>query len=348
MTTGNLSVLIGCGSEVENGMNTLTDRFGRIHRYLRMSITDRCNLRCQYCMPVEGIELKGKNDLLTFDEIEMLARIFVDLGIRKIRITGGEPLVRRGVEELCRRLASIPRLQALALTTNGVLLREKARALKEAGVQHLNISLDTLRPGRFEQITRRTSFHSVLGGLEAALSADFRSVKVNTVIIRGFNDDEILDFVEFARALSLNLRFIEYMPFLGNGWSEARSVPYREMKESIETRYELVPVPSSDSIPGPAKEFHLVGSRATIGFITTMSEHFCAACNRLRLTADGKLRCCLFARQESDLKRLLRNGCERQLIEQAIRAAVLEKWEKHPEAEELIQVHHGLMTAIGG
>jgi cyclic pyranopterin phosphate synthase len=299
-------------------------------------------------MPIEGIELKAKDELLTFDEIETLARIFVDLGIRKIRITGGEPLVRRGVEDLCRRLVLIPALQSLALSTNGVLLSEKARALKDADVQHLNISLDTLRPERFERITRRTSFHSVLQGLEAALAHGFQSVKVNTVIIRGFNDDEIIDFVEFARALSLNVRFIEYMPFLGNGWSEAQTVPYREMKEHIETKYDLIPIQSYDIVPGPAREFQLVGSRATIGFITTMSEHFCSTCNRLRLTSDGKLRYCLFAREEFDLKLLLRNNYRREAIEHMIVSAVLGKWEKHPEAEELVQDQQSLMTAIGG
>lgn len=329
-------------------MNRLIDNFGRVHEYLRISITDRCNLRCRYCMPPGGVELKPKDTLLTFEEIVDLAEIFVDLGIRKIRITGGEPLVRSGVEDLCARLASIPKLEALALSTNGVLLSGKAQALKLAGVQDLNVSLDTLRPERFERIALRANHEAVLRGIHSALRAGFRAVKINTVVMKGCNDDELLDFVEFATAYSLNVRFIEYMPFLGNSWSEAQFLAYPEMKEVIESKYHLVPLRRGSTLPGPAKEFQVVGSGAIVGFITTMSEHFCADCNRLRLTADGRMWNCLFAQKGTDLKGLLRGGAGRGAIQSAIRAGVLSKWEKHPETEDLVALQNQTMIGIGG
>lgn len=329
-------------------MNNLIDQFGRAHEYLRISVTERCNLRCRYCMPAKGITLVPREEILTFAEIIMLAEIFVGLGIRKIRITGGEPLVRKGIEELCETLAQIPGLQTLALSTNGVLLEEKVSALKNAGVQQVNISLDSLRPERFRQITLRGDFEAVLRGIESTLHVGFSSVKVNTVVMKGFNDDELLDFVEFAQALSLNVRFIEYMPFWGNGWSDVKFLPYHAMKEIIESKYTLIPVQRNGTIQGPAKEFQVEGSNAIIGFITTISEHFCSTCNRLRLTADGKLRNCLFAREDFDLKRLLRAGANKDVIEEVIRAAVILKWKKHPETDELLAAQNRPMVVIGG
>lgn len=329
-------------------MNHLVDLFGRAHEYLRISVTDRCNLRCRYCMPPHGIDLNPKEGLLTFDEIVELAEVFVDLGIKKIRLTGGEPLVRRGVEELCCRLAGIPGVQALGLTTNGVRLPEMANVLRKSGVRNLNVSLDTLRPDRFRQLALRTEFDSVLRGIEEAQAVGFPSLKVNTVVMRGFNDDELLDFVELANDRALNVRFIEYMPFWGNGWNEVQFMSYRKMKELIESRYHLLPVQRSDSIQGPAKEFQVAGSSAVIGFITTMSEHFCSNCNRLRLTADGRLRSCLFARDEVNLRRLLRADVTRDVVEDSIRAAVMSKWQKHPDASELVADQNRAMVAIGG
>jgi len=329
-------------------MNELFDNFGRSHTYLRISITERCNLRCRYCMPPEGIELKVRNEILTFDEIERLANIFVKLGVRKIRVTGGEPLVRRDVEHLCERLAKIPMLETLAMSTNGILLEEKAEALLRAGITHLNISLDTLRPERFEHITIRNQFEATIRGIETALRVGFPSVKINTVVMKGFNDDELLDFVEFAKALSLNIRFIEYMPFFGNGWSEVRLMPYEAMKEIIRSKYSLIPVETGIGVPGPAKDFRIEGTNATIGFITTMTDHFCGDCNRLRLTADGKLRNCLFSPEKFDLKRLLRSGATDDILEATIRMGVILKWERHPGAEELVEMQDNVMVAIGG
>jgi cyclic pyranopterin phosphate synthase len=299
-------------------------------------------------MPQGGVDLRHKEELLCFDEIVRLAEIFVDLGIKKVRLTGGEPLVRKGVETLCSHLAGIPGVQSLGLSTNGVRLAEMARALRESGVQQLNVSLDTLRRDRFQLVTLREEFDSVLRGVEEAQSVGFASLKVNTVIMRGFNDDELLDFTEFAAARSLNVRFIEYMPFLGNGWNEVNFISYHKMKEIIESKYYLIPVKPDGIIHGPAKEFRIAGSSAVIGFITTMSEHFCTACNRLRLTADGRLRSCLFAREEVDLKRLLRAGASKDVIEDSIRAAVILKWERHPDPGELITAQNRSMVAIGG
>ncbi len=299
-------------------------------------------------MPPGGVDLNSKSELLTFDEIVRLAEIFVNLGIKKIRLTGGEPLVRKGVEELCSRLAGIAGVQALGLSTNGVRLFEMARSLRNSGVQQLNVSLDTLRRDRFAVVALRTGFDSVLRGIEEAKSVGFPSLKVNTVVMRGFNDDELLEFVEFADRYVLNVRFIEYMPFWGNGWNEVQFMPYREMKEIIETKYHLLPLQRNGTIQGPAREFQLAGSNAVIGFITTISEHFCADCNRLRLTADGQLRNCVFARDGVNFKRLLRSGANSNLIEDSISAAVKVKWEKHPDTPELLEGQNRAMVAIGG
>lgn len=342
--------------------NRLIDQFGRRHEYLRISVTDRCNLRCRYClpasfadqrnrqagMPAEGIDLGPKSNLLTFDEIERLTRIFLDLGIHKVRITGGEPLVRNGIEELCERLTALPGLQTLALSTNAVLLEEKAEALRAAGVDAINISLDTLRRDRFREITFRDHFDDTLRGIEAAKRAKFSSIKINTVVIRGFNDDELLDFVQFAIELSLPVRFIEYMPFLGNRWKEAEYVPFREMFSKVTSQYRLHPLERMKNLRGPATEYLIEGSDIAIGFIPTMSEPFCGDCNRLRLTADGKMRTCLFARDGLDLRRMLRSGAGKDQIEGAIRLALQTKWEQHPEANELEAEQNRPMVAIGG
>lgn len=329
-------------------MNTLVDRFGRDHTYLRISVTERCNLRCTYCMPARGIQLKPRAEMLTYDEIERLAEIFSTLGIRKIRITGGEPLVRSGIEQLCGRLSVIKNIDTFAISTNGTLLEKKAKLLCDAGVKNINISLDSLRQDRFESITLRSGHADVLRGIEAAIEAGFSSIKINAVIIRGFNDDELIDFVEFARELSVSVRFIEYMPFPGNNWNESQFISFYEMKQRIESKYSLTPVTRTEPVPGPAKEFRVENRNASVGFINTMSDHFCGDCNRIRLTADGRLRTCLFANDGVDLKRLLRDGASRDVIEQAIRAAVLLKWEKHPGHEELMTNQDREMTAIGG
>jgi cyclic pyranopterin phosphate synthase len=326
----------------------LVDLFGRSHEYLRISVTDRCNLHCRYCVPSEGIKFQRREDILSFEEIELLSRIFVSSGIKKIRITGGEPLLREGVETLCSSLSSIEELHSLAMTTNGVLLAEKITSLKHRGIQQLNISLDTLQQRRFELVTKRASFNNVLRGIESAILAGFEEVKINTVVMRNFNDDELLDFVAFAKSLSLNVRFIEFMPFFGNGWNHGRFVSFIEMKKIIETQFTLVPKQNEQILPGPAKEFSVDGSNATIGFITTMSDHFCNDCNRLRISATGIIRNCLFAQNGIDIKTPLRNGATMNELEMLIRSSVISKWEKHPEESELVQLQQQSMIGIGG
>ncbi|MBM2840505.1 MAG: molybdenum cofactor biosynthesis protein, partial [Bacteroidetes bacterium] len=254
----------------------------------------------------------------------------------------------RGIEDLCLALSRIAGVETLAVSTNGVLLHEKAPVLRGAGITGVNISLDSLRPDRFHHITSHTSHDEVLRGIQAAQQAGFPSVKINTVVMRGFNDDELLDFVAFAIDRALNVRFIEYMPFLGNHWGEVRLMPYCEMKTVVEQRYCLVPVQRSADVAGPAREFQIDGTHAVIGFISTMTDHACSSCNRLRLTADGKLRNCLFAWEDVDLKALLRAGVRRETIEAAIRLAVSQKWDKHPEVNELIDRQNRTMVAIGG
>lgn len=328
-------------------MNKLIDRFGREHNYLRVSVTDRCNLRCAYCMPPEGIELKPQSQILTFEEIETLARLFVSLGVTKIRVTGGEPLVRKGAVDLCRRIAAIPGLETLALSTNGLLLPKHAATLKDAGVRQINISLDTLQHERFRRITQRDDFDDVLRGIAAARSAGFRPLKLNTVVIRGFNDDELPDFIRFADEHELCVRFIEYMPFPGNNWREHDTVPYSEMRSAIEAAYTLVPLRPVES-GETAKNFRVDGTRATVGFITTMTEHFCSTCSRLRLTADGRLRNCLFGSGELDLKSLLRSGASVATLHHAIVTSLHTKWDRHPSATELVAKQSRAMVAIGG
>ncbi len=329
-------------------MNGLVDRFGRTHEYLRISVTDRCNLRCRYCMPAEETELASKRDILSFDEIVELAALFAELGIRKIRITGGEPLVRRGIECLCEQLAAVRGIQSLGITTNGVLLSEKALALKQAGVREVNISLDTLQPERFLGIALRDEYDAVRAGIRAALENGFQSVKINTVVMKGVNDDELLDLVDFAALHSLNVRFIEYMPFPGNRWSQAQCLPCDAMKERIESKYKLAPLESRDALHGPAVDFRVEGTDAVVGFIATMSDSSCASCNRLRLTADGRLRSCLFSTFECDLKTLLRSGADGDLLQHAIAASTFLKWKGRPPIEELLNVQTRSMTAIGG
>jgi cyclic pyranopterin phosphate synthase len=329
-------------------MAQLLDRLGRVHEYLRLSVTDRCNLRCRYCAPAGDFTKGGRTDLLDFAEIVRLAEALVSLGIRKIRLTGGEPLLRRRVETLCAALAALPGLEVLGLSTNGVLLKARAASLKAAGVQQLNISLDTLRPDRFRALAQNADLEAVLAGIEEARGLGFGSLKLNTVVIRGLNSDELVDFVGFAVTLGLKLRFIEYMPFRGNGWNPAEFMPCSEMQGVIEGKYALAALPGSTRLAGPAREFQVAGTDAVVGFIPALSVHFCGDCNRLRLSADGKLRNCLFATDELDLRMLLRSGASQAAVESAIRTAVAGKWDKHPELDLLEAAQGRPMVSIGG
>ncbi|GAF25369.1 GTP 3',8-cyclase MoaA [Neomoorella thermoacetica] len=309
----------------------MQDTFQRQINYLRIAITDRCNLRCRYCMPATGVPLKGHEDILRLEEIATLARVAAGTGISRIRLTGGEPLVRKNVVTLVRELAAIPGLEEISLTTNGIFLGALAFSLKEAGLKRVNISLDTLKKDRYRYITRRGNITSVWQGIRAALAAGLTPVKLNVVITRGFNDDEILDFARLAREEPLHIRFIELMPIGTAAASSTAYVPAEEIKGRISRVYPLEPFPDLAN-NGPAANFRLVGGRGSVGFITPMSNHFCSRCNRLRLTADGKLRPCLYWDGEIDIKGPLRAGApETELAAIFARAVSLKPAEHHME-----------------
>lgn len=325
--------------------NQLVDTFGRAHTYLRISVTDRCNLRCRYCMPADGLVWKKKDQLLSYEEIERLAKIFVSMGIDKIRLTGGEPLVRKDLLTLVKKLAPIENLKTLAMTTNATLLAPQAKALRQAGLTHLNISLDSLRKERFEAITRLDSFDEVMAGIMAAIESGYQSLKINAVAIAGFNDDEILDFVAFAQQHKINVRFIEFMPFKDNEWNIDKVVTYSEMKARIEEHYSLTQIVQSPS--DVSKDFALDGG-GSVSFITSMSESFCGTCNRLRLTGEGSIKSCLFYPAELSLRDAMRKGASDQSIKDLILQSLAAKPEAHPPAEEIAAQENRTMIEIGG
>ncbi len=324
----------------------LTDRFGREHSYLRISLTDRCNLRCAYCMPEHGIDWTPPTHILTDAEIIRMAQIFVGLGVRKIRLTGGEPMLRTNLMEIITQLAALKSLQTLAMTTNGIGLAEKANILRQSGLTTLTISLDTLRRDRFLNIAKRDRFNDVIDGIDAALAAGFAPLKINIVVMKDINDDEILDFVDWARDRSINLRFIEYMPFPDNHWSAAGLLPYAEMRARISEKYELLPLIAEASAVG--KDFAVVGCKASVSFITSMTESFCGTCNRLRVTADGQIKSCLFHPAEMSLRDVMRAGGSDEDVIAIIQKAVFEKSAAHPPAEEITHIDNRAMIAIGG
>ena len=308
-------------------MTKLADSYHRPINYLRISVTDRCNLRCIYCMPPDGIPLMAHGDVLRYEEIDLVARAAAELGITKLRITGGEPLVRTGLTDLVAMLARIKGIDDISMTTNGVLLDRYAVGLKKAGLHRVNISLDSLRPERFHKITRMGKLDDVLNGIEAAREVGLNPVKVNMVVIRGTNDDEIPHFALLTLSDAWHVRFIEFMPFMGNGKKNRLLVPVSEIMERIEALGKLEP-----SLPngvGPARYYRFPGAKGTIGFISPVTECFCQACNRMRLTADGKLRPCLFSDDEIDLRGPLRQGAGVEEIKRLIRRAVAAKPERH-------------------
>jgi cyclic pyranopterin phosphate synthase len=283
------------------------DSFGRRITYLRLSVTDRCNLRCRYCMPAEGIPKLRHGETLSYEELLRVAREAVALGIEKIRITGGEPLVRKGLVDFAGRLAALPGLRELVLTTNGLGLKQLAQPLRQAGVQRLNISLDSLRPETFSFITRGGDLRKVLDGIDAAEAAGFPPVKINMVVMGGINDDEVIDFAALTLDRPCTVRFIEYMPTLREeGW-RSQCVQGSEILERIGRRYPLLPLVSAE-MAGPARNFKISGAAGAIGIITPVSGHFCDQCNRIRVTAAGLARGCLFSGDGIDLKPVLATG----------------------------------------
>ena len=299
----------------------LVDSFGRIHEDLRVSVTDRCNLRCAYCMPEEPVWF-SRGEILSYEEIHRLVRICADGGVRKVRITGGEPLLRRDLPRLIAMLAAIPEIDDLSLTTNGLLLGEKARDLAQAGLRRVNVSLDTIVPERFRQMTRRPLLQKVLDGLAGATAAGLAPIKVNTVVVRGLNEDEIETFVSRAREEGWEIRFIEFMP-LENGetWNRDRVVSGEEIRRRIHDVWPLEREPSGER-RAPARRYRFRDSKGSVGFINSVSEPFCSSCSRLRITADGRLRVCLYDSDEIDLRTALRSGATDGELESAIRTAL--------------------------
>jgi GTP 3',8-cyclase len=306
----------------------LTDTFGRVHNNLRISVTDRCNLRCTYCMP-EEVVFMDRGQLLTFEEITHLVRVAVPLGIDKVRLTGGEPLMRRDLPTLVKMLSAIDGLRDIGLTTNGLLLADQAQALHDAGLRRINVSLDTLAPARFRELTRRDGLDKVIAGIRAAKQAGFQPVKVNAVSIRGVTEHEVVPLARFAREHGLEMRFIEYMPIGADQWERGKVYFAHEILEQLER--EVAPlVPADDYDPrNPAMDFVYTDGGGRVGIIASISRPFCRSCNRVRLTADGKLRNCLFALDEVDVKRLLRGGAPDEEIADVIRRNVSTKWEGH-------------------
>ncbi|RAG82280.1 GTP 3',8-cyclase MoaA [Streptacidiphilus pinicola] len=326
----------------------LLDRFGRVHTDLRVSLTDRCNLRCTYCMPAEGLDWLPKPDLLSDEELLRLVRIATTrLGIRSLRLTGGEPLLRRGLADLVGAFAALPDAPELSLTTNGIGLARQAEPLRAAGLHRVNISLDTLRRDRFQAITRRDRLPDVLAGLAAARAVGLTPVKVNAVAVRGVNDDEITDLAVWAVEHGYALRFIESMPLDAQGaWDRERMVTAEEILAALGTVFTLHPVPREGS--APAEQWRIEGHDATVGVIASVTRPFCGGCDRVRLTADGQLRNCLFATDESDLRALLRGGADDDRIEAAWRACIAGKGPGHAIGSADFERPARPMSAIGG
>ena len=322
------------------------DRHGRRHDYLRISVTDRCNLRCRYCMPEEGLEWLPRAEMLSYEELTRLAGVFCDRGVGKVRFTGGEPTARRDLPRLVAMVRDRCPGVSLHMTTNALLLGHQAEALAAAGLRGLNISLDSLDPETFARITRRDRFRETWAGIENAWERGFRPLKINCVVLRGLNDHEAPAFVELTRVRELDVRFLEYMPYGQLNELQPEYVPGDETRDRIEAAgYRLEPI---DWDGGPARGWRVPGFRGTVGFITAVSHHFCGACDRLRLTADGYFVNCLYGEKRCDLKPLLRGGASDDAIAAAIQEELDQKWEAHPDLTDGLIPVLGTMSQIGG
>lgn len=342
-----MSAPLSSRSAASNSPAELRDGFGRLHTSLRISVTDRCNLRCFYCMPAENVAFLPKPELLRFEEIERVARIACQMGVTKIRLTGGEPLVRKDLPALVRLLARIPDL-SLGLTTNGLMLAEHAAPLFDAGLRALNISLDALDAETFQRITRRPGIERVLSGIAAAKEAGFERIKINAVTVRGLTENQIVPFGEFARSSGLEVRFIEYMPLdADHAWEREKVLPgsdiLRLLSEGIRP---LIAIGGEEH--APATSFQFDDGVGRIGLISSVSQPFCHQCNRFRLTSDGKLRACLFSREETDLRGLLRGDGGDAEIAAAIRRTIANKWEGHEINTARFLYPERPMYSIGG
>ena len=340
----------GDGVEETAARTELVDGYGRVHRDLRVSITDRCNLRCTYCMPAEGLVWQPRSELLTYEEIATVVRVAVErFGVTSVRITGGEPTVRADLPSLIGKLT--PLGVDLSITTNGTTLVSQAPALAAAGLRRVNVSLDSLRPDRFAAITRRHDLGSVLAGIDAALAAGLAPVKVNMVVMAGVNDDEVVDMAAFGRERGVEVRFIEFMPLDAAGaWQRGDVVSAAEIVTAVDRVFPLVEEPRLGS--APAQRWHYRDGAGAIGVIPTVTESFCSTCDRVRLTADGQFRTCLFATDEHDLRAVLRAGLPQSVMEervaQVMSAAVSSKWAGHQVGQVQFIRPRRSMSQIGG
>lgn len=326
----------------------LIDTFGRKHDYLRISLTEKCNLRCTYCMPAEGIQLRDKSIFMQSDEVIAIAKEFVSLGVKKIRLTGGEPLVKKGIDRILAELGKLP--IELSLTTNAILVDKYIDDIQNAGITSINVSLDSLQSDRFNAISRRNYFDRIMNNIQLLLDCDFE-VKVNVVLMRGTNDDEIIDFIEWSRNEKIEIRFIEFMPFDGNNWNKEQTVGYQEIFDLAISQYGDKEIQKIQDGPNDTtRHFKVNGAKGTFGIISTVTNPFCDTCNRLRLTADGKIKNCLFSNDEVDLLSAHRNN---QPLSDLIQSSIFAKKKglgglKDFSQSELNSYENRSMIAIGG
>ncbi|MCE9544710.1 MAG: GTP 3',8-cyclase MoaA [Planctomycetia bacterium] len=327
----------------------LVDRFGRVHTNLRLNVTDRCNIRCFYCMPVENVRFRPHHEILTFEEIERFVRVVADLGITKLRLTGGEPLVRQHIDQLIARLVQVPGIDDVALTTNGILLGEQAQSLKDAGLTRLNISLDTLSEATFERISRRKGLQRVLDGIAAAQDAGFEKIRLNAIAIRNLTETEIVPLARFAMDRGLELRFIEFMPLDADGhWDHEQVLTGAEIRSMLEREFGPLAAAPRANASQPAVDFEYRDGRGRVGFINPVSEPFCGDCDRLRLTAEGQVRNCLFSIEEWDARALLRGGADDEQLAQLVRDSVGAKRAGHGIDNDDFVRPQRAMYQIGG
>ena len=326
----------------------LIDGMGRTIVNLRISVTDRCNFRCTYCMPADNVEFMDRSNLLSFEEIKRVAQIVSSMGINRLRLTGGEPLMRKNLPALIKMLDEVDGIDDIAMTTNAYFLKDQAQSLKDAGLKRLNVSLDALDPDKFRDVNRRDCLQSVLDGLDTARKVGFKSIKINAVAVRNFSETEIMSLIEMGRSDGFEIRFIEFMPLDSDKvWERDKVLFGHEIVDMIKKNYELVPIDNSLEI-GPASEYNFADGKGKIGIITAVSNPFCDHCNRIRMTADGKLRTCLFSTEETNLKELIRSGATDAAIIETINQAVLVKEPGHKINLDDFERPTRAMHAIGG